>query len=149
MTVQVMAGSHPGPHHASMPTRLSTFAALCLLSLLLGHELDAVAQSEWRLLPGLSLLNDDDGRRVFVALHLPLFAALVWALFLASPAIQRPSRRGLALFMMGHVVLHATLEVPGISSFPELLSRLFIFGAGLVGAGLLAIEWWRTRNAVV
>ena len=131
-----------------MPTRLSTFAALLLLSLLLGHELDAVTQSEWRLLPGLSLLGDDDGRRAFIALHLPLFAALVCALFLSSPTIQRRSRLGLALFMMVHVGLHATLEVPGVSSFPELLSRLFILGAGLVGADLLALEWWRSRNAV-
>lgn len=129
-------------------TRLSTFAALLLLSLLLGHELDAVTQSEWRLLPGLSSLSDDDGRRVFVALHLPLFAALVWALFLASATIQRRSRFGLALFMMVHVGLHATLEVPGVSSFPEVLSRLFIVGAGLVGADLLALEWWRARKAV-
>jgi hypothetical protein len=129
-------------------TRLSTFAALVLLSLLLGHELDAVAQAEWRLLPGLSLLSDDAGRQVFVALHLPLFAALVWALFLSSATIQRRSRFGLALFMMVHVGLHATLEVPGISSFPEALSRLFIIGAGLVGADLLAVEWWRTRKAV-
>lgn len=128
--------------------RLSTFAALVLLSLLLGHELDAVAQSEWRLLPGLSSLSDDAGRKVFVALHLPLFAALVWALFLSSATIRRRSRLGLALFMMVHVGLHATLEVPGISSFPEVLSRLFILGAGLVGADLLALEWWHARKAV-
>ena len=47
--------------------------------------------------------------------------------------------------MMVHVGLHATLEVPGISSFPELLSRTFILGAGLVGADLVALEWWRER----
>lgn len=127
-------------------TRRSTFVSVLLLSLLLGHELDAVTQAEWRLLPGLSLLGDDAGRDAFIALHLPLFGALVWAMFLSSPTVQRRSRLGLALFMMIHVGLHATLEVPGVSSFPELLSRTFILGAGLVGADLLALEWWRARR---
>lgn len=148
MTSQVMASARRGRHLLAMHPRLSTFAPLLLLSLLLGHELDAVTQAEWRLLPGLRLLSDDDGRRAFVALHLPLFAVLVWALFLSSATVQRRSRLGLALFMMVHVGLHATLEVPGISSLPEVLSRLFILGAGLVGADLLALEWWHARKAV-
>lgn len=104
-------------------TRLSTFASVLLLSLLLGHALDAVTRAEWRLCP---------------ACH--------------CCCSERSSGRcsvepGLALFMMVHVGLHATLEVPGISSFPELLSRTFILGAGLVGADLLALEWWRERRA--
>lgn len=132
-----------------MHTRLPTFAALILLSLLLGHELDAVAQSEWRLLPGLSQLGDDAGRKLFVALHVPLFVALGWALLLSSPTWQRRTRNGLALFMMVHVGLHAALEQPGVSSFPGDLSRVFILGAGLVGADVLALDWWLVRKVRV
>lgn len=125
--------------------RRSNVAAVLLLSFFLGHELDAVAQSEWRLLPGLSALSDGDGRRLFVALHVPLVAGLVWALFLSSDTVQRRSRLALAGFAMVHVVLHAVLEVPGISSFSEALSRSFILGAGVVGAGLIVLDGRRAR----
>jgi hypothetical protein len=48
------------------------------LAFLLCHELDAVAQAEWRLLPILSGMNDGDAYAVFVALHIPLFALVLW-----------------------------------------------------------------------
>ena len=48
------------------------------LSLLLCHELDAVAQAEWRLLPVLRTLTDASAYPIFVWLHVPLFALVLW-----------------------------------------------------------------------
>ena len=129
-----------------MIRRLPTLFSLLLLALLMAHELDAVAQSEWRLLPGLSLLDDGPGRRLFIALHVPLLMALTWALFLSSEVVQRRALLGLGAFMTVHVGLHATLEIPRVSSFPEWLSRDFILGAGLVGADVLLLDIWRARR---
>jgi hypothetical protein len=110
-----------------------------MLSLTLAHELDAVAQQEWRLLPGLSLLSDATARPLFVALHVPLVVGLVVGLFASEEPVRRRTRLGFAGFMAVHVGLHATLEVPGVSSFDETLSRLFITGAGVLGALALAV----------
>lgn len=146
MTFGVMVGTVRSEQGLGMLRRLPTFLSLLLLALLMAHELDAVAQSEWRLLPGLSLLEDGPGRRAFIALHVPLLMALTWAMFLSSEVVRRRTQLGLGAFMAVHVGLHATLEVPGVSSFPESLSRAFILGAGLVGADLLMLDVWRTRR---
>ncbi|MDX2012849.1 MAG: DUF6713 family protein [Myxococcaceae bacterium] len=117
-----------------MSTRALDWLFAAMLALILGHELDAVAQSEWRLLPGLSQLSDAAARPLFVALHVPLVVALVVGLFVTDEPRRQRVRLGFATFMTIHVVLHATLEVPGVSSFDEGLSRAYITGAGVLGA---------------
>ena len=52
------------------------------------HELDAVAQAEWRLLPLLSRMEDPDAYRWFVMLHVPLFALLLWGAASRTPSIR-------------------------------------------------------------
>jgi hypothetical protein len=44
------------------------------LGLLFSHELDAIVQSEWRLLYILRSMADEQAMPVFIALHVPLFA---------------------------------------------------------------------------
>ena len=40
---------------------------------MLTHEMDATFRHEWRILPLLSLISDDDlARDVFIVLHIPL-----------------------------------------------------------------------------
>jgi hypothetical protein len=122
-------------HIASCMLRrtLNNLAAVSLFTLTLAHELDAVAQHEWRILPVLSSLAEASARQAFVLLHVPLIFGLLWGLFVAREAVQQHSRFALGLFMVGHVLLHATLEVPGLSSFEEAPSRAFIVIAGLAG----------------
>lgn len=43
------------------------------ISLLVMHVKDAIRCKEWRILPGLSLLNAKVGYHVFVLAHMPLF----------------------------------------------------------------------------
>ncbi|MEO1019618.1 MAG: DUF6713 family protein, partial [Pseudomonadota bacterium] len=47
-------------------------------SILLAHELDAVRGSEWRLLPLLKRLPETQARDLFIVLHVPLVALLIW-----------------------------------------------------------------------
>jgi hypothetical protein len=54
-----------------------------MLALLFTHELDAMTQSEWRLLYVLRELSDAQGRWWFVALHVPLCRARAVACALA------------------------------------------------------------------
>lgn len=42
------------------------------------HELDAVKRHEWRVLPLLRSLPERMGEQVFIWLHVPLFALLLW-----------------------------------------------------------------------
>ncbi|MCU0701023.1 MAG: hypothetical protein MUC96_31330 [Myxococcaceae bacterium] len=109
-----MASLRLRAHHGLVSTRALDVLFASMLALILGHELDAVAQSEWRLLP--------------------LVVALVVGLFVTDEPRRQRVRLGFAAFMTIHVVLHATLEVPGVSSFEGTLSRTYIRGAGLLGA---------------
>jgi ABC-type amino acid transport system permease subunit len=70
-----------------------------MLAVLFTHELDAMAQSEWRLLYVLRDLSDEQGRWWFVAMHVPLFWALIALTQHESARVQRASRTGLAAFL--------------------------------------------------
>ena len=106
------------------------------------HELDAVMQAEWRLLPGLSLLDDDSGYFWFVLLHVPLFAGLMWAT--GSTVLRRRHRAQLTLdaFMVIHLGLHVVLRSHPDNTFHSALSELCIWGAGVTGLvhGLLLVR---------
>jgi hypothetical protein len=40
--------------------------------------MDAVRVGEWKMFPLLSRLRDDAGYLVFTALHVPIYALLIW-----------------------------------------------------------------------
>jgi hypothetical protein len=102
-------------------------------ALLVAHELDAVEQAEWRLLPLLNLMPDDTAYVVFVALHVPLIAGLVWLTTHASPRIQQRSQLGIDAFLIIHAALHWFLSSDPLYTFHSSLSNALIFGGGLVG----------------
>lgn len=100
---------------------------------LLLHQLDAVRKREWRMIPFLRRLSDETGYRVFLALHIPLFALLMWIAFF-------PGTEGLQLRMLltGFCVVHGLLHVlyrnHPENRFDNPLSRILIGGAALFGA---------------
>ncbi len=108
-------------------------------ALLICHELDAVAQAEWRLLPGLASLSEEVAFVLFVSLHAPLSALLMWGA--ASPFARRRRRVHVCLdvFFVVHVVLHLLLANHEHYTFHSVLSRICIFGAGAVGLLHLAL----------
>ncbi len=106
---------------------------LILLAFLAAHELDAVACHEWRLLYVLRGLPDASARSAFIALHVPLFAALAWTA--TSESTAAPSARlGVAIFGVVHAALHYRLRRAPAYEFHSPLSIALIAGAALCGA---------------
>ncbi len=106
------------------------------LSLLFTHELDAMTAREWRLLPGLSRLQDEWGRRIFVVGHVPLVAAVLWGL---SSAEADAWRVGLDVFLLLHAAAHLLLCKHAKNDFRRPLSWILIVGAAVVAALDLAL----------
>ena len=97
------------------------------------HELDAVMQSEWRLLPILSRLGDDTAYFWFVVLHIPLFALLMWWTGNSSPRTRLRAQLAVDAFLAIHLALHVALRSHPDNTFRSLLSELCIYGAGVAG----------------
>ena len=109
-----------------------------MLAVLFTHELDAMTQSEWRLLYVLRSLQDAQGRWWFVAIHVPLFWALIALTHHAHAGVQRASRLGLAVFCIVHAGLHLRLRDDPLSNFISPLSWSLILGAAFLGCVYLA-----------
>jgi hypothetical protein len=104
------------------------------------HELDAMTQSEWRLLYVLRSLSDEQGRWWFVAIHVPLFWVLIALTHYANDHVQRVCRVGFAVFCIIHALLHWRLASDPLSTFSSPLSWSLILGAAGLGAAYLGIE---------
>nr|WP_249735868.1 DUF6713 family protein [Pseudomonas sp. RC4D1] len=122
-----------------------TLWRLCL-ALFAGHELDAVAQAEWRLLYGLRDLDPALGQQWFIALHVPLCVALMWLIGHPRQAIQRTSRQLLAAFAVVHAGLHFNLQQHPLYLFDSLLSQTLIFACGATGLLYLMLDLDRQRS---
>lgn len=105
---------------------------LCF-STLLAHELDATTQAEWRLLLILQRFPDLLARNLFVALHVPLIAILLWLTQHPSKVVRKWARTGIASFTLVHAGLHWNLRNHPLSTFTSPLSLSLIYGAGLLG----------------
>ncbi len=101
---------------------------------LIAHELDAVHKHEWRLLYVLRGMEDEQARRAFVLLHIPLFAVLFWLLSHANAGIQYHTMLGLDVFMIVHAGLHWRLSGHPKYAFNTPHSRLLIYGTAIVAA---------------
>jgi hypothetical protein len=124
------------------------FLTQLMLALLFTHELDAMTQSEWRLLYVLRSLSDNEARWWFVAIHIPLFWALIALTHHAQARVQRFSRLGLALFCIVHALLHLRLRNDPLSSFSGALSWGLILSAAAIGMIYLGYTTYlyRQRN---
>mgnify|MGYP001791536999 FL=1 len=100
---------------------------------ILTHELDAMTQSEWRLLFLLRNLPEQTASVAFVVLHVPLIAALLWLTNNESEVIKNWSRIALSVFLIIHTVLHKLLENSPNYTFDSTLSLWLIYSAGLFG----------------
>ena len=120
----------------------------CLLALLLAHELDAVACREWRLLYLFRAMPEAKARPWFIALHVPLVAALTWSAASTHPGAEA-MRLGLALFAIVHAALHYRLRRAPAYEFQAPLSVGLIAGAAIAGAAYsaLVLDAWRRTPA--
>ena len=121
-----------------MPVPLREWLFLLGYGLLATHELDAVLRAEWRVLPGLSMLDETIARPLFVWLHVPLFALLTGWVGSANAETRRRTRHGISLFLVVHAGLHLLFSGHRHYDFHGSTSSLLIFGGALCGLGWLA-----------
>ncbi|MGB3638819.1 MAG: DUF6713 family protein [Rivularia sp. (in: cyanobacteria)] len=119
---------------------------------LITHELDAMTQSEWKLLFILRSLPEETASSAFVILHVPLITALLWLTNNESQLIKNWSRIAFAAFLVIHSGLHKLLENNPNYTFNSTLSLGLIYGGGLLGLLYLTvifISWGSRLNNVV
>jgi len=112
---------------------------------LITHELDAIANHEWRMLPLLNSMTDANAESVFVLAHVPLFALLLALSSSLNPKTRKVTQVVLCAFLIVHGLLHYFLsDQPGYE-FESWVSSLLIYGAAFCGvAWFLA---WRFENS--
>jgi hypothetical protein len=101
------------------------------LSFILLHEMDAVRCKEWRIFPGLSMLNDTWGYRIFMLAHIPLF----YFIFVKVGDGINNERFifGMDAFFIVHFGLHLLFLMHKKNEFKDWISWTIITGAALFG----------------
>lgn len=115
---------HSGRLHLLFYVGLALFAC---------HELDAVARYEWRLLPGLSMLDDDTGQITFVLLHIPLFALLFWLTGHRDDQIRLGGQLSVDVILIVHGLVHFALSGHPLYEFEAPVETITVYGGALVG----------------
>ncbi|MEM9927838.1 MAG: DUF6713 family protein [Cyanobacteria bacterium P01_D01_bin.50] len=110
------------------------------------HELDAMTQSEWKLLFILRSLPEEIASPIFVIIHVPLIAALLWLTNNESQVLKNWSKIALSTFIVIHSGLHKLLEHHPDYTFNSWLSLGLIYGAGLIGLLYLILVFISWRN---
>jgi hypothetical protein len=101
------------------------------LSFLTMHEMDAIRCREWRIFPGLSMLNDKLGHIVFMFVHIPLFFFIYWQLTHSHDV--EAFIKAVDIFMVVHLGLHILFIKHKNNEFKDWISWTIIIGAGLCG----------------
>ena len=114
-----------------------SFVYVLSVALMLTHELDAVRRHEWRILPGMERLPDARGAQLFVWVHAPLVAALLWFSF--SDGATNLFRAGFCVFCIVHAGLHWWYRNHPFCEFNNPGSRLLIWMTGISGAAYLVL----------
>lgn len=101
------------------------------LSFILMHEMDAIRCKEWRIFPGLSLLDDNWGYRIFMVAHIPLFLFIFMGLH--GQASNERLIFGMDIFFIVHVGLHLLFLMNKRNEFKDWISWTIIIGTGFFG----------------
>ncbi len=118
------------PFYIRFSHNMQTSAYFLLgLSFIFLHELDAIRCKEWRILPGLSFLNDRVGYIVFAFAHIPLFYWII----VQTIEHSRSFMKGFDIFLMVHVVAHLLMLKHNRNEFRDWISWIIIVGAGAFG----------------
>jgi len=116
------------------------------MSTLFTHELDAIINHEWRLLPLLGWLTDEYGEIVFILIHIPLFAILIALVASTNIKTRSLSRIGISIFLVIHGLLHVVFMRSTSYEFTSTLSIILIFGGALFGAAFLLLVFMGKRT---
>lgn len=111
-----------------MTEHLFFYLGLCFIFV---HEMDAIRCKEWRIFPGLSYLNDQQGYMMFTVAHIPLYLFIFWGL--TGQARMQSFMFWLDLFFIVHIILHLSARNHPQNLFEGWLSWSLIWGAGICG----------------
>lgn len=111
------------------------------LATLFTHELDAMLNQEWRVLPLLSWLPDSSAKQVFLFAHIPLFAVLT--ALVSSRNIRRrlQAMAAISAFLVVHGILHLLFSTDPAYEFGSTTSNILIFGGAGLGALYLVLRY--------
>jgi hypothetical protein len=117
------------------------------LALLFTHELDAMPNYEWQVLPLLGDLSDTVGRNAFVIAHIPIFAVVI--AYVASLNLKtRSNARDIASgFLIAHALLHLAFSGHSAYEFSSSLSSVLIYGAALCGLLFFVARWMEQKSS--
>jgi len=110
---------------------MQDFLYYATVGALFTHELDAVKRHEWRVLPLIRSLPERIGEQVFMWIHAPLFALLLWGGDGESASVTRV---WLAAFAIAHIGLHFLFRRHPAYEFNNSSSWGLILLTGLLGA---------------
>ena len=110
------------------------------LGMLFTHELDAVLNHEWRVMPLLKSIPDDRGMIIFVAAHIPLFAVIIAAVASQVHKTRHVTRTVICTFLVFHAGLHFGFSNDPAYEFNTLFSDMLIFGGAAMGALYLLLD---------
>lgn len=110
------------------------------------HELDAMMNHEWRVLPLTNCLPDGAGATVFLFSHVPLFAIVIALLASTNEKIRSSTRVVISAFLIIHGLLHALFIGGEAYEFASSSSNVLIFGGAALGLVYLIIEFGKIER---
>ena len=114
--------------------RIRNLAFYLGLGLLFTHEMDAMQNHEWRVLPLLRSLPDAIGELVFLMAHVPIFALVIAFVASLNPRTRTLSQKIASGFLIVHAILHYLFSGHASYEFESLASSVLIYGAAVCGA---------------
>ena len=110
------------------------------------HELDAMFNHEWRILPLTSWLPEETAMLAYLFFHIPLFAGLIALVASKKDQVRVRTRIGISVFLLFHAGLHGLFSGNPASEFSSLSSSILIYGGALLGSFHLLLEYIDYRS---
>jgi len=119
------------------------------LGLLFTHELDAMPNHEWRVLPVLRSFADSTGELAFLTAHIPIFALTIAFAASLNQRTRRITRQVASGFLVVHAGLHYLFSSRTNYEFYSTVSGILIYGAAICGiAYFVALAMDRKAQAI-
>lgn len=124
---------------------MKSFVFYLGLALLFTHELDAMSNHEWQVLPLLGQLTDTVGRNTFVIAHIPIFAVVIAYVASLNLRTRSKARDITSGFLVAHALLHFAFSGHSAYEFSSSLSSILIYGAALCGLLFFVARWMERK----
>ena len=107
--------------------------------MLFTHEMDAVPNHEWRVLPILRSLPDATGEVAFLVAHVPIFAIVIALVASLNANTRLLTQKFASGFLIVHAALHFAFSGHADYEFSSITSRVLIYGAALCGIAVFTL----------